>query len=690
MTSDGQGGANVALWAQGADAVEFCVLGADGERRIELRHRTNHVFHDIVDLCPPGTRYGFRVHGPWDPERGLRWNPAKLLIDPYARALTGSLRLDPALADHAPDGSASTLDSAGVVPHSVVVDSTFDWGDDQAPRTPWPDTVIYEAHVRGLTVRHPDVPEAMRGTYAGLGHESVIAHLSDLGVTAVELLPVHHFVSEPRLLELGLSNYWGYNSIGYFAPHAHYSSRGTLGGQVDDFKAMVRALHQAGIEVILDVVYNHTAEGGPDGPTLSFRGIDNPGYYRLGEGGRYVDYTGCGNTLDISQPHVLQLVMDSLRYWVTDMHVDGFRFDLASALARSFHDVDMLGSFMTAIAQDPILRTVKLIAEPWDVGPGGYQVGSFPVLWAEWNDKYRDGLRSYWRGTGSVSELARRLSGSADLYADNNKHPQSSINFVTAHDGFTLRDLVSFEHKHNLANGEDNRDGTDHNLSANYGQEGPTDDPGIEATRLRQMRNFMTTLLLSTGVPMICAGDEMGRTQAGNNNAYCQDNETSWVDWSLLPWQEDLRAFVAQVVRLRREHPVFRRHSFFTGDRISEHGHKDVLWLTTHGVEMTEPEWHDPSLHAIGMWLSGMAHADDPRRPWTDSSYVLLLNAGTESVTFSLPGPPVATGYSLVIDTEVGCVMTGPSEPDPRLSHQVVVAGRGMVVLAAHHASSGG
>lgn len=686
VTPDGVGGANVALWAEGAASVEVCILRDDGEERRVLRERTNHVFHDHIPDLAPGTRYGFRVHGPWDPTRGLRWNPAKLLIDPYARALTGELSLDPAVRDSEPSGHPNSADSAGVVPHSVVVSTTFDWGDDRHPDIPWTDTVIYEAHVRGLTLRHPEVPVDLRGTFSGVAHPAVIDHLQSIGVTAIELLPVHHFVSELRLLESNLTNYWGYNSIGYFAPHARYSSRGSLGGQVDDFKSMVKHLHEAGLEVILDVVYNHTAEGGIDGPTLSFRGIDNPGYYRLGDSG-YVDYTGCGNSLNIAQPHVLQLVMDSLRYWVQDMHVDGFRFDLASTLARSFHDVDMLGSFMSAIAQDPILRTVKLIAEPWDVGPGGYQVGEFPVLWAEWNDKYRDALRNYWRGTGSMSELAQRLTGSADLYQDSNKRPQSSINYVTAHDGFAMRDLVSYEHKHNLANGEDNRDGTDNNLSANYGHEGDTDDPTITAIRRRQLRNFFTSLLLSTGVPMLCAGDELGRTQRGNNNAYCQDNEISWVDWGLDPWQGELRDFVSSVARLRRDHRVFRRHSFFDGHPVTEHGRKDIMWLTAGGSEMEEHDWRRDGSQAMAMWLTGDVHASDAHRPWTDDTFVLLLNGTDADVEFHLPGPPLADGYSRVLDTASGRVY-----PDPvrETNTSLRVPNRSMTLVVAHHGSTSG
>ncbi len=682
ITPDGAGGANVALWAEGAERVELCVFRGDVEERLTLRERTNHVFHDHVSDLPPGTRYGFRVHGPWDPDRGLRWNPAKLLMDPYARAITGDLALDPAVRDSTVDGQPDITDSAGAVPHSVVVADSFDWGDDRHPETPWTDTVIYEAHVRGLTIRHPDIPDDLRGTYAGVAHPAIVDHLRTLGITAIELLPVHHHVSELRLLGMGLTNYWGYNSIGYFAPHAGYSSQGSLGGQVHDFKSMVKQLHAAGIEVILDVVYNHTAEGGLDGPTLSFRGIDNPGYYRIGDGGRtYIDYTACGNTLNISQPHVLQLVMDSLRYWVQDMHVDGFRFDLASTLARSFHDVDMLGSFMSAIAQDPVLRTVKLIAEPWDVGPGGYQVGEFPVLWAEWNDKYRDALRNYWRGTGSVSELAQRLTGSADLYQDSNKRPHSSINYVTAHDGFTMRDLVTYEHKHNLDNGEDNRDGTDNNISANYGHEGDTDDPTINAIRRRQMRNFTTSLLLSSGVPMVCAGDELGRTQRGNNNAYCQDNEISWLDWDLAAWQCELRDFASGVARLRREHHVFRRHTFFDGQPVTEHGRKDVMWFTADGEEMEAHAWSRKDSPPLAMWLSGDAHARDSHRQWRDDSFLLLLNGTDDDVQFQLPATPLADGYSRVLDTAAGRVYPDPIPEGDR----VRVPSRSLTVLIAHH-----
>jgi len=561
VTPDQHGGANVALWAQGATAVDLCMFDGQGrEDRIPMTERVFNVFHAHLTDMPVGTHYGFRVEGEWNPLAGHRWNHNKLLLDPYARAIDGDFRLDPAVFGHvgSDDLTMSMTDSSPFVPRSVVVDDSFDWGDDRSPGTAWGDTVIYETHVRGITRRHASVPEHERGTYAGLAHPHVIEHLTTLGVTAIELLPVHHFVDETHLLEDGLTNYWGYNSLGYFAPHAAYSSLGSRGGQVTDFKRMVKALHAAGLEVILDVVYNHTAEGNQLGPMLSFRGIDNDDYYHLRDGGRYyADYTGCGNTLDVSKPHVLQLVMDSLRYWVLEMHVDGFRFDLASALARSFHDVNMLGNFMTTIQQDPVLRRVKLIAEPWDVGPGGYQVGEFPPLWTEWNDKYRDSIRDFWRGDTGIGELGWRLSGSADLYGSEGRRPFASINFVTAHDGFTLRDLVSYNTKHNEANLEDNRDGTDNNRSWNCGIEGETDDPEVLALRQRQLRNLLGTLLLSTGVPMLAGGDEFGRTQGGNNNAYCQDNDISWYDWNWEPWQSDLKVFASDVLELRRLHSAF-------------------------------------------------------------------------------------------------------------------------------------
>jgi glycogen operon protein len=693
VTPDGSGGANVALWAQGADRVELCILNSDGEERIELPERINHVFHAHVSNLPIGTRYGFRVHGEWNPAEGLRWNPHKLLLDPYARAITGEMRLDPAIFDYRQGNPEhmNTTDSAPVVPHSVVVDNSFDWQGDQAPETPWTDTVIYETHVKGMTQAHPDIPKHLRGTYSGLAHPVVVEHLLALGVTAVELLPIHHFVNEIHLLESGLTNYWGYNSIGFFAPHAAYASRGSRGEQVSEFKEMVRTLHSAGLEVILDVVYNHTAEGGADGPTLSFRGIDNDDYYRLGaDRYSYIDYTGCGNTLNASNAHVLQMIMDSLRYWVTEMHVDGFRFDLASALARSLKDVDMLSGFLTSIHQDPVLRTTKLIAEPWDVSPGGYQVGGFPVLWAEWNDKYRDSVRNFWRGTGHLPEVGWRLSGSADLYASERKRPQSSINFITAHDGFTLRDLVTYEHKHNLANGEDNRDGTDNNISANYGHEGETSDPFICEVRRRQMRNFASTLLLSLGVPMISGGDEIGRTQHGNNNAYCQDNEISWFDWELAPWQRDLAEFYSGVASIRKNHRVFRRHTFFSGAIGESQNRKDLTWMRPDGHEMSEHDWDSSQITCLGMYLFGRAHEDDKYRPWSDTNFLLVMNTGLEDHEFRLPGAPFAHEYSVAIDTEAGYVQPEAPLRERILAAETVlrVGARTLILLEAHEPST--
>jgi len=637
---DSTGIANVALWAEGAERVDFCVLDGSGEHRIELPDQLHHVFHGRIAGLEPGMRYGFRVHGAWDPHRGKRWNPNKLLVDPYARALAGDFHLDPAVFDYEGDdiGQMSELDNAAYVPMSVLADTKFDWGNDSLPQTPWQDTVIYETHVRGLTMQHPDVPEHQRGTYAGVGHPSVIAHLKALGVTTVELLPIHHFVSEVHLLRSGLTNYWGYNTLGFFAPHAKYSSSGAHGEQVREFKQMVKDLHAAGLEIVIDVVYNHTAEGGIDGPSLSFRGIGNDVYYYLTEdGSQYIDYTGCGNTLDASHPHVLQMILDSLRYWANEMHVDGFRFDLTSALARSFNDVNMLGSFMTAIQQDPVLRRMKLIAEPWDVGPGGYQVGEFPVLWAEWNDRFRDTTRSFWRGTGSVAELGWRLTGSADLFEDEGRRPFSSINFVTAHDGFTLRDLVSYDHKHNEANGEDNRDGTDNNISANYGQEGETDDPEINAIRRRQIKNLLTTCVLSSGVPMLSGGDEFGRTQHGNNNAYCQDNAISWYPWDWKgheDWQAELFDFACRLMELRRNNRAFRRRHFFDSSQTAQ----DVLWWHPDGREFIESDWNDPEQRCLGMIVS---NADvDPKVTDTaddSSQFLWMMNARDAVVDFRLP-----------------------------------------------------
>ncbi|MFI9205497.1 glycogen debranching protein GlgX [Streptomyces sp. NPDC053048] len=675
--ADGVAGTNFALWAGGAEAVELCLFDDSpegGEIRLPLTELTHEVWHGFVPGVLPGRRYGYRVHGRWDPWTGARWNPAKLLLDPYARAVDGEFTgrggrgpLPAELYGHVRDWPqqhiADTVrderDSAPHVPKGVVVADDDDWSDDHRPKTPWPDSVIYELHVRGFTMRHPGVPGRLRGTYAGLAHPAAVEHLTRLGVTAVELLPVHQFAHEDHLLRRGLRNYWGYNSIGYFAPHAAYAASGTRGQQVGEFKRMVRALHAAGIEVILDVVYNHTAESGELGPMLSLRGIDNRRYYRLqADPRRYADYTGCGNTLHVVQPNVLRLITDSLRYWVTEMGVDGFRFDLAAALVRTMRAVDgpdMLSPFLAVIAQDPVLRRVKLIAEPWDVGSGGYQVGAFPPLWTEWNDRYRDAVRDFWRGAlPDVRDLGYRLSGSSDLYAWGGRRPYASVNFVTAHDGFTLRDLVSYERKHNEANGEGNRDGTGDNRSWNCGAEGETADPRIGALRRRQARNLLTTLLLSTGVPMLVAGDEMGRTQGGNNNAYCQDNEIGWVDWSLLsdPGWRALRDLCARLLELRRAHPVLRSRSFFSGRPQSADGLRDLAWFTPGGTEMTEADWYAPAA-TLGMYLSGR---DIPQRdargaPVTGDSFLAVLHAGSRPIRFTLPGPPWAGAYELLVNT---------------------------------------
>jgi isoamylase len=656
-TWDGEG-TNFALFAPAAESVDLCLFDDDGtESRVELDEVTYHIWHGYLPRVGPRQRYGFRVDGPYDAGRGLRWNPSKLLIDPYALALDGEFVLDDAVFGYPPNRDDTVhdhRDSAPYVPKSVVVHDPFPWGEDHhRPHTAWADSVIYELHVKGFTARHPDVPAEIRGTYAGLAHPAPISHLQRLGVTAVELMPVHHFVSEPAVLRRGLSNYWGYNTLGYFAPHAAYASSGSRGEQVREFKAMVRALHAAGIEVILDVVYNHTAEGDETGPTLSFRGIDNPTYYRLREDDPryYLDYTGTGNTLNAQQPHVLQLIMDSLRYWATEMHVDGFRFDLASALARSFHDVDKLSAFFDIIQQDPVLSRVKLIAEPWDLGPGGYLVGEFPPLWTEWNGKYRDTVRDFWRGSESgVAGLASRLSGSSDLYQDDGRRPYASINFVTCHDGFTLRDLVSYDGKHNEANGEQNQDGNDDNRSWNCGAEGDTGDPGVNTLRARQMRNLLATLLLSTGVPMLRMGDELAHTQRGNNNAYCQDNELSWLDWS--PNGNELVDLVARLVGLRRRHPVFRQRAFFEGHRLDD-GVKDLAWFRSDGIEHGDDDWSSPAARTVGMYLSGRGIRTRGSRGEriVDDSFLLALHAGDDDAQFRLPGPPWASAYTLELDT---------------------------------------
>ncbi|MEU9854544.1 glycogen debranching protein GlgX [Streptomyces sp. NPDC047974] len=692
---DGTRGTNFALWAGGAEAVELCLFAPDGtETRLPLTELTHEIWHGFVPGVGPGQRYGYRVHGRWDPWTGARWNPAKLLLDPYARAVDGDFAALPPEAyghvrdwpqQHVADTVRDERDSAPHVPKGVVVRDDDDWSDDRRPKTPWQDSVIYELHVKGFTARHPGIPERLRGTYAGLAHPAAVDHLVRLGVTAVELLPVHQFAHEDHLLRRGLTNYWGYNSIGYFAPHAGYSSSGTTGQQVGEFKRMVRALHAAGIEVILDVVYNHTAEAGELGPTLSLKGIDNRGYYRLqSDARRYADYTGCGNTLHVVQPQVLRLITDSLRYWVTEMGVDGFRFDLAAALARSMHDVDMLSPFLAVIAQDPVLRRVKLIAEPWDVGNGGYQVGAFPPLWTEWNDRYRDAVRDFWRGAlPDVRDLGYRLSGSSDLYAWGGRRPYASVNFVTAHDGFTLRDLVTYERKHNEANGEGNRDGTHDNRSWNCGAEGETDDPAVNALRLRQLRNLLTTLLLSTGVPMLVAGDEMGRTQGGNNNAYCQDNETGWLDWSLPedPGRAQLLALTRRLLALRHRHPVLRRRAFFSGRPQGADGLRDLAWFGPDGTEMTEGDWYAPSA-TLALYLSGrdIPGRDERGEQVLDDSFLAVLHAGPRPLDFRLPGPPWAQTYERVLDTSLDDQTAPPGTLHPG-GAALTVGARSVVLL---------
>ena len=648
-TWDGEG-VNFAIFSENATGVDLCLFDRPEDEveaaRISLHEWSDQVWHGYLPDVRPGQLYGYRVHGPYDPERGHRFNDQKLLIDPYARAISGQLRWDDAvfgykIGDPAEDLTPDVRDNARWMPKSLVVDSSFSWGEDRPPRVPWNQTVIYECHVKGMTIRHPDVPESMRGKYLGLVSDPIIDHLLALGVTAVELMPVHYFITEKYLADRGLENYWGYNSIGFFAPEVRYAS-GSDGRQVTEFKSMVKALHRAGIEVILDVVYNHTAEGNHLGPTLSLRGIDNAAYYRLHPDDRrhYEDFTGCGNSLNMLHPRTIQLIMDSLRYWAVEMHVDGFRFDLAPALARELYDVNRLGTFFDIIHQDPVLSQVKLIAEPWDVGPGGYQVGNFPIKWAEWNGKYRDCVRQFWRGDeGRVAELAYRLSGSSDLYQTSGRAPNSSINFVTCHDGFTLENLVSYEHKHNEKNGQENLDGTDANWSANWGVEGPTEALEVLTLRDRIKRNFLATLLFSQGVPMILHGDEIGRTQGGNNNAYCQDDETSWIDWKLTPRQQELLGYTILLMEIRRSNPVLRRRSFFGGRRATSNGAKDVMWVRADGQEMGESDWHDGKNHVLGMLIDGKAtdEIDSRGRPIEGDTLLLVLNGGPTARYFRLP-----------------------------------------------------
>jgi isoamylase len=657
-TWDGQG-VNFALFSQHAQKVELCLFDPAGRReqqRIEMRERTADVWHCYLPQARPGLVYGYRVHGPYRPEEGHRFNPNKLLVDPYAKDLTGRLRWSDALYGYTvgsrrQDLSFDKRDSAAMVPKARVTDSAFSWHGDHRPSVPWQDMVIYEMHVRGFTMNHPGVPPRLRGTYAGLSSAPVIDELRRLGVTTIELLPVHSFIDDRHLVEKGLRNYWGYNSLGYFSPEMRYSAT----GRIYEFKSMVRSLHAAGLEVILDVVYNHTCEGNHLGPTLSMRGIDNASYYILNPDDRryYDDFTGCGNTVNLENPHALQLVMDSLRYWVEDMHVDGFRFDLASALARESGKVENLSSFFNAIRQDPVLNQVKLIAEPWDLGHGGYQVGNFPAGWGEWNDRYRDSVRGFWRGDpGQLGELTRRLAGSEDFYGWSGRRPHASINFITAHDGFTLHDLVSYNDKHNEANGEDNRDGHSHNLSWNHGVEGPTDDPAILELRERQKRNLLATLILSQGVPMLLAGDSRGHTQQGNNNAYCQDSELSWLRWEGEGFQPELLAYVARLISLRREHPTFRRKNFFQGAVQSGDLLKDVSWLRPDGADMAHEDWHDPEARCVGMLMSGQGLRDlGPRgERERDEDFLLLLNASAAEVPFSLV-PIASPAWEVLIDT---------------------------------------
>ncbi|HEY4225068.1 MAG TPA: glycogen debranching protein GlgX [Pseudolysinimonas sp.] len=693
-TFDGNG-TNFALFSEVAEGVELCLFDEDlTETKVPLTEVDGYVWHGYLPGVQPGQRYGFRVSGPWDPSKGLRCNPAKLLLDPYAKATCDDIHWGQSLFsyDFAAPEQINTDDSGKDTLHAVVVNPFFDWSGDRQLRIPLAETVIYEAHVKGLTELHPDVPQGQRGTYGGIAHPSVIAHLQKIGVTAIELMPVHQFVNDDTLQQKGLSNYWGYNTIGFFAPHAAYSSAGALGQQVQEFKGMVRALHAAGIEVILDVVYNHTAEGNQLGPTLSMRGIDNGAYYRLVDETPefYMDYTGTGNSLNAGNPHTLQLIMDSLRYWVTEMHVDGFRFDLAATLAREFYEVDKLSAFFDLVQQDPVVSQVKLIAEPWDVGPGGYQVGNFPPVWAEWNGKYRDTVRDFWRGEpATLGELASRLTGSSDLYESTGRRPVASINFVTAHDGFTLHDLVEYNQKHNEANGEDNKDGTDDNRSWNCGAEGDTDDPAIIALRGRQQRNFLGTLLLSQGVPMILHGDELGRTQDGNNNGYAQDSPLTWVHWD----QADtgLIAFTSAMARLRRDHPTFRRSRFFDGRPVKRGQGEplpDVEWLKPDGTAMEPEDWEAGFGRTLGMYLNGQGiHGVDARgERVTDVSFVVFSSAHDEPVPLVLPGADHGAGWDVIVDT------SGTHADGEQLAAgaSCSIGAHSLMVLREHSTAAGG
>src|SRR5690242_15451847 len=686
-------GTNFAIFSEIAERVELCLFAEAGagseatETRVALREVDGFVWHGYLPTVEPGQRYGYRIHGPYDPTNGLRCNPNKLLIDPYAKAVDGPVQWDEAVFGY-PFGSPderNEKDSAPFVPKSVVVNPFFDWGSDRHPRIPYHETVVYEAHVKGLTIQHPDIPEELRGTYTGLAHPVMVEHLKSLGVTAVELMPVHEFITDHHLQEKGLGNYWGYNTIAFLAPHHAYAMRGgRAGSQVQEFKAMVRDLHDAGIEVILDVVYNHTAEGNHLGPTLSLRGIDNAAYYRLVEDDNryYTDYTGTGNSLNVRNPHTLQLIMDSLRYWVTEMRVDGFRFDLASTLAREFYEVDRLSTFFEVVQQDPVVNQVKLIAEPWDVGPGGYQVGNFPPLWTEWNGRFRDTVRDFWRGEpATLAEFASRICGSSDLYQDDGRRPFASINFVTCHDGFTLTDLVSYNQKHNEANLEDNRDGESHNRSWNCGVEGPTDDPDILALRAKQRRNFLTTLMLSQGVPMLTAGDELGRTQHGNNNAYCQNNELSWIDWETV--DEQLLNFTRSLAAFRTRHRVFRRRRFFTGRPITRAAGTpipDVAWFAPDGREMAEGDWDNHFGRAVMLFVNGEAIVErgSHGERHVDDSFLLLFNAHDQALNFNIPAQDYGEKWELVTAT---AAVSGREATTVAAGGQIVVPERSLMVL---------
>jgi len=681
-------GVNFAVYSESATGVSVCLFNDAGEQTdcVALHEKTAFIWHGLIKGLRPGQLYGYRVEGPWEPEKGHRTNPAKLLVDPYAKSISGVLNwkapIFPYKLETGDDLQISDEDSAAGMPKSVVIDEQFDWGNDKPLQIPLADSLIYELHVKGFSKRNPDVPENLRGTYAGLAHSSSIEYLKKLGVTAVELLPIHHFIDDGHLLDRGLVNYWGYNTLGYFAPAARYSSSGDRGGQVREFREMVKALHAAGIEVILDVVYNHTCEGNEKGPTLSFKGICNTTYYRLMQDNPryYMDYTGTGNTLNVRHPQVLKLLMDSLRYWVTEMHVDGFRFDLAATLARELHDVDRLSGFFDTIHQDPTLQDVKLIAEPWDVGEGGYQVGNFPVLWAEWNGKYRDTVRRFWKGdAGQLADFAYRFTGSSDLYQHDGRKPYASINFITAHDGFTLCDLVSFNQKHNEANGDNNTDGPDDNISWNMGAEGPTDDAEINTLRERQMRNFLATLLLSQGVPMICGGDEIARSQRGNNNGYCQDNELTWQEWDLSPSRARLLEFTTKLIHLRREHPNLHRRKFFQDRTIRNSVVRDIAWYDPIGNEMPEEAWNAEWVRALAIMLNGqtLQTSDEDGNPLKDDSFLIMVNAAHEGVEFALPQVPNGTPWRMVMDTE--------NIDDPfheiSVSEKVILGGRSMMVF---------